>query len=143
MTIFLNLENVDRRLTDKIIKELEAEFFPNDNNLTNYFKLVYHESASTVEDSRLREDNRASIRGIELDEKDKQLDLVKQKVKDILVKIAIDNYVVTLDPHSLNEIVILKRSEAESTGALHCRHCGMEFEDQIQLGNHLRIHYMI
>ena len=143
MTIFLNLERVNRTVIDKIIKELESEFFPNDNNQTKYFKVVYNEANSMGENNALKEDNKAAIKGIQLDEKGEEINFIKQKVKDILINLAIDNYVVTLNPHCSSELVVLKRSELETDGELHCRHCGMEFEDQIQLGNHLRIHYMI
>ena len=143
MTIFLNLERVDRTPIDKIIKELESEFFPNDNNQTKYFKVVYNEANSMGQNNALKEDNKAAIKGIQLDEKSEEINFIKQKVKDILINLAIDNYVVTLNPHCSSELVVLKRSELETDEELHCRHCGMEFEDQIQLGNHLRIHYMI
>jgi len=139
----VNLENVDRWLTEKITKEMESEFFPNNNNQTNYFKLVYFEPALGGNDNNLQEGDKVSLRGIELDENVEQVGMVKQKVKDILIKLSIDNYVVTVNPNSGLELVVLKRTEVETTGELHCRHCGMEFEDQIQLGNHLRIHYMI
>ena len=125
------------------MKELESEFFPNDNNRTKYFKILYFESASMGENNALQEDINAAIKGIELNDKGEEVDFIKQKVKDILIKLAINNYVVTSSPHSSTELVILERSEGELDGELHCRHCGMEFEDQIQLGNHLRIHYMI
>jgi hypothetical protein len=42
-----------------------------------------------------------------------------------------------------NQIVIVKREHAERLGIYHCRHCGMAFEDEIQLSNHLRMHHMI
>ena len=125
------------------MKELESEFFPNDNNRTKYFKILYFESTSMGENKALPENINSAIKGIELEEKGEEIDFIKQKVKDILIKLAINNYIVTLSPHSSTELVILKRSEGELDGELHCRHCGMEFEDQIQLGNHLRIHYMI
>jgi hypothetical protein len=143
LTIFVNLENVDGRLTEKITKEMESEFFPNDNNRTNYFKLVYFEPALGGNDNNHQESNKESLRRIELDENGEQISIVKQKVKDILIKLSIDNYVVTVDPNSDLELVISKRTEVKTAGELHCRHCGMEFEDMIQLGNHLRIHYMI
>ena len=143
MTIFLNLERVNRTVIDKIIKELESEFFPNDNNQTKYFKVVYNDANSMGQNNALKEDNKAAIKGIQLDEKSEEINFIKQKVKDILINLAIDNYVVTLNPHCSSELVVLKRSDLETDGELHCRHCGMEFEDQIQLGNHLRIHYMI
>lgn len=143
LTILVNLENVDRWLAEKITKEMESEFFPNDNNQTNYFKLVYFEPSQVDNDNNRQGGDKLSLRGIELDENGDQISIVKQKVKDILIKLSIDNYVVTVDPNSDLELLVLKRTEVENAGELYCRHCGMEFGDQIQLGNHLRIHYMI
>ena len=85
MTIFLNLERVNRTVIDKIIKELESEFFPNDNNQTKYFKVVYNEANSMGENNALKEDNKAAIKGIQLDEKGEEINFIKQKVKDILI----------------------------------------------------------
>ena len=30
----------------------------------------------------------------------------------------------------------------ESAGMVHCRHYGMEFQDEIHLGNHFRMHFL-
>ena len=143
LTIFLNLENVDRELSFKVIKEIESEFFSDDNDQTNYFRLVYFDPLPEVRDRNMKDDRSLPIRGIELDENSKQLNKIKQKVKDILIRNSVSDYMVITDPETPNNLIVLKRSGLQSQSELHCRHCGMEFDDQIQLGNHLRIHYMI
>jgi hypothetical protein len=40
-------------------------------------------------------------------------------------------------------ILIMKRTEGESIGIFHCRHCAIEFDDEIQLSSHLRLHFFI
>lgn len=143
LTVFLNLENVDRELALKMIKEIESEFFPDDDDQTNYLRLVYSDPSPKLGDHNAEDDKSLHIRGIELDENIKQINKIKQKVKDILIRNSISDYIVTTNPKIPNGLMVLKRSGAQSSSELHCRHCGMEFDDQIQLGNHLRIHYMI
>jgi hypothetical protein len=144
LTIFLNLEKVDRELAIMIVNEIRSEFCTNENNQTNYFKVVYPEPTPEVGKHNLLDDKSLPIRGIELDENAKQIKEIKQKLKDILIRNYIADYIVTIDPGTQNNLIVLKRSElVQYALELHCRHCGMEFEDEIQLGNHLRIHYMI
>jgi hypothetical protein len=144
LTIFLNLEKVDRELVTLIVKEIRSEFFAADNHQTNYLNLVYSEPPPDLGNHNMPDDESLSIRGIELNENTKQINKIKRKVKDILIRNYIADCIVTMDPRSQNDLIVLKRSELlQSAGELHCRHCGMEFEDEIQLGNHLRIHYMI
>ena len=40
LPIFINLEHIESRIKTIIIREIESEFFPNDNNQTNYFLLI-------------------------------------------------------------------------------------------------------
>ena len=143
MSIFLNLENVDREIVYKILRWIESEFFSDDNYQTNYLKLVYFNPPSKHGDRGLGNDNSMVIRGIELDENSKQINKIKQKVKDILIRNSVSKYIVINDPIMQDVLIVLDRLTAQSSGHIHCRHCGMEFDDEIQLGNHLRIHYMI
>ncbi len=64
-------------------------------------------------------------------------------IKDILIERRIHDYVVVQDVEEKDKIVILKREYGEQLGIYHCRHCGMAFEDEIQLSAHLRMHYFI
>jgi hypothetical protein len=65
-----------------------------------------------------------------------------QKIKDALIKNRIGDYVAT-KYHEEDKIVILKRANAEQQGIYHCRHCGMEFDDNVKLGVHMRLHYLM
>jgi mRNA-degrading endonuclease RelE of RelBE toxin-antitoxin system len=71
------------------------------------------------------------------------ISLVKQKLKDTLIKNKIRDYVVMVDLEDQNRIIILKKEHAKTLGVHHCPHCGMEFENEIQLSVHQRIHYMV
>ena len=69
--------------------------------------------------------------------------MIKQRLKDTLIKNKIRDYVVMVDLEDQNKIIILKKEHAKSLGIHHCPHCGMEFENEIQLSVHQRIHYMV
>ena len=87
--------------------------------------------------------NPGSTKGVELNENSDHINKIKHKIRDILIKNSISDYVVTLDRNATNTILVMQRTKAESMGNFHCRHCGMEFNDEIQLINHLRIHFFI
>jgi len=87
-------------------------------------------------------DNNHNI--ITLDSDDKSdLRSIERMAKDILIKRRIHDYVVIQDEKEENKIIILKREHGEQLGIYHCRHCGMAFEDEIQLSAHLRMHYLM
>ena len=69
--------------------------------------------------------------------------MIKQRLKDTLLKNKISDYVVMVDLEDQNRIIILKKEHAKTLGVHHCLHCGMEFENEIQLSVHQRIHYMV
>jgi hypothetical protein len=69
--------------------------------------------------------------------------MIKQKLKDTLIKNKIRDYVVMVDLEDQTRIIILKKEHAKTLGVHHCLHCGMEFENEIQLSVHQRIHYMV
>ena len=71
------------------------------------------------------------------------ISMIKQRLKDSLIKNKIRDYVVMVDLEDQNKIIILKKEHAKSLGIHHCPHCGMEFENEIQLSIHQRIHYMV
>jgi mRNA-degrading endonuclease RelE of RelBE toxin-antitoxin system len=74
---------------------------------------------------------------------DNNISMIKQRLKDSLIKNKIRDYVVMVDLEDQNKIIILKKEHAKTLGLHHCPHCGMEFENEIQLSVHQRIHYMI
>ena len=73
--------------------------------------------------------------------KENNIHAIKQRLKDVLTKSSIRDYVAVTDPEERNKIVILKKDHAEQLGVYHCLHCGMSFENQIQLSTHQRMHY--
>ena len=73
--------------------------------------------------------------------KENNAHIIKQRLKDVLMKSRIRDYVAVTDPEEKNKIVIVKKEHAETLGVYHCLHCGMSFENQIQLSTHQRIHY--
>ena len=66
-----------------------------------------------------------------------------QKIKDVLIKNRISDYVAIKHHKDEDKVVILTRADAERHGIYHCRHCGMEFDDSIELSVHMRLHYVI
>jgi hypothetical protein len=143
MVIFINLEHLPFETKMKVLREIEIEFFPNDNNRTDYYRIIYHDNSTENDDKRNSEKRNDMIKGIEIEEQIDMINEIKLKLKEILVRLAIADFVVTKDSNSYESLTFLERSNAESKGILHCRHCGMEFEDEMQLGNHLRIHFII
>lgn len=71
------------------------------------------------------------------------ISMTKRRLIDTLLKNKIRDYVVMVDLEDQNGIIILKKEQAKTLGVHHCLHCGMEFENEIQLSVHQRIHYMI
>ena len=71
------------------------------------------------------------------------ISMTKQRLKDSLIKNKIRDYVVMVDLEDQNKIMILKKEHAKTLGLHHCPHCGMEFENEIQLSVHQRVHYMV
>ena len=80
---------------------------------------------------------------ITLDKGKSDIKKIERMIKDILIKRRIDDYVVIQDAKEKDKIVILGREHGEQIGIYHCRHCGMAFEDEIQLTAHQRIHFSI
>lgn len=71
------------------------------------------------------------------------ISMIKQRLKDTLIKNKIRDYVVMVDLEDQNRIIILKKEHAKTLGVHHCLHCGLEFENEIQLSVHQRIHYLV
>jgi len=69
--------------------------------------------------------------------------MIKQRLKDILIKNRIRDFVAMVDLEDQNRIIIIKKEHAQTLGVHHCPHCGMEFENEIQLSVHQRIHYIV
>ena len=122
---------------------MELEFFPNDNNLTHYYSIVFSENIDKGESQGRTTYDPATVKGVELNENLDHINDIKHKIRDIMLRNTITEYVVTRDRNSNNTIHVMKRTGGESVGIFHCRHCAMEFDDEIQLSSHLRMHYLI
>lgn len=122
-----------------IIHDIDTEYRHHHHSLKDLTNLRYDDDKRDIS-SRI--DNNHNI--ITLDGDDKSdLQKIERMIKDILIRRRIHDYVVIQNAKEENEIVILKREHGERLGIYHCRHCGMAFEDEIQLSTHLRMHYLI
>ncbi len=87
--------------------------------------------------------NPVDIYYLTLEEKEIYLPKIQDIIKEILINRAIGDHIVVIDPSEKEKLVVIKRSHGEYLGSHHCRHCGMEFDDEVQLSNHFRIHFFI
>ncbi len=122
---------------------MEVEFFPNDNNFPHYYSIIYGENIDNGENQGRASYDPATVKGVELKENLEHITDIKHKIRAIMLRNSITEYVVTRDRNSNDTILVMKRTEGESVGIFHCRHCAMEFDDEIQLSSHLRMHYLI
>jgi hypothetical protein len=131
------------RLHLVVVIEIELEFVP--ENLKSI--ILYELDREYRHQNRLKHtkvdfDNNRNI--ITLDGGyNSDLQKTERMVKDILIKRRINEYVAVPHAERENKIIILKREHSEQQGIYHCRHCGMAFDDEIQLSTHLRMHYFI
>lgn len=141
--MYIDLENIDADTRSVLLRDMELEFFPNDNNLTHYYNIINSEDTNTGEIGGRVSYDPATVKGVELDENLDHINDIKHKIRDIMLRNSITDYVATRDRQSTNTILVMKRTSGESMGIFHCRHCAMEFDDEIQLSSHLRMHYFI
>jgi hypothetical protein len=120
-----------------IIHDIDREH-RHHHNLKNHTNVRYDDDDKVISP---RIDNNPDIITLDSDESD--LQKIERMIKDILIKRRIPDYVVVQDVEEEDKIVILKREHGEQLGIYYCRHCGMAFEDEIQLSAHLRMHYFI
>ena len=143
MAVYIDLENIDANTRSVLLRDMELEFFPNDNNLTRYYNIVYAENVDNGDIQGRASYDPATVKGVELNENLEHIHDIKHKIRDMMLRNSITEYVVTRDRNSINTILIMKRTSGESIGIFHCRHCAMEFDDEIQLSSHLRMHLFI
>ncbi len=143
MAVYIDLENIDANTRSVLLRDMELEFFPNDNNLTRYYNIVYAENIDNGDIQGRASYDPATVKGVELNENLEHIHDIKHKIRDMMLRNSITEYVVTRDRNSINTILIMKRTSGESIGIFHCRHCAMEFDDEIQLSSHLRMHLFI
>ena len=143
MTVYIDLENIDANTRSVLLRDLELEFFPNDNNLTRYYNIIYTENIEKGDIQGRSNYDPATVKGVELNDNLEHINYIKHKIRDIILRNSIAEYVVTRDRNSTNTINVMKRTSGESMGIFHCRHCAMEFDEEIQLSCHLRMHFFI
>jgi len=143
LSIYIDLENIDTNTRSVLLRDMELEFFPNDNNLTRYYNIIYTENIEKGDIQGRSNYDPATVKGVELNDNLEHINYIKHKIRDIILRNSIAEYVVTRDRNSTNTINVMKRTSGESMGIFHCRHCAMEFDNEIQLSSHLRIHYFI
>jgi hypothetical protein len=68
---------------------------------------------------------------------------IKRRLKDVLIKNRVRDYIVISDPNCKAKIRILERNWSQNSVLYHCTHCGMEFENEVQFSIHHRIHFLI
>ena len=138
LVIRIDLEFLEENIKSEIIEDLKEDLSRSDNISNNYFKLIYD-----GDDYNNNNDASHNIKAIILEENEKHINKIKHKIKDLFINRAIDEYIVIKDEIDNNKIIILKRTHGKSKGLYHCRHCGMEFENDVQLSSHLRMHFFI
>jgi hypothetical protein len=143
LTVYIDLENIDANTRSILLRDLELEFFPNDNNLTRYYNIIYTENIDKGDIQGRPNYDPVTVKGVELNDNLEHINDIKHKIRDIILRNSIAEYVVTRDRNSTNTINLMKRTSGESMGIFHCRHCAMEFDDEIQLSCHLRMHFFI
>jgi hypothetical protein len=133
MVIKIDIHSLNEKFKSVILHDINTEYQHNLKNHTN-----------------VRDDDKEINHGIDndhhiitLDKGKGDIQKIERMIKDILIKRRIDDYVAIQDAKEKDKIVILKREHGEQLGIYHCRHCGMAFEDKIQLTAHQRIHFFI
>jgi hypothetical protein len=129
MTVKIDLSVLPQNIKVMIIKEIEKIFHSENSDNDN------HDSSQNIQYI----DN--DIIDIKIDKKT-HLKSIKQKLKDILIKNRIKEYVVISNPEEKENIIVLHRKNSEKLGIYHCHYCGMAFDNEIQLTTHHRMHYV-
>ena len=68
---------------------------------------------------------------------------IKRRLKDVLIKNRVRDYIVISNPNCKAKIRILERNWSQNSVLYHFTHCGMEFENEVQFSIHHRIHFLI
>jgi hypothetical protein len=128
MTVKIDLTVLPQNIKDVIIREIEKRFQLENSHDGNY------ESSENTQSI----DN--YIIDINVDKKT-HFQSIQQKIKDILIENRIKDYVVVSNLDEKYKIIILHRNDSEKLGIYPCHHCGLSFDNEIQLTTHHRIHY--
>ena len=135
VVIEIDISSLTENFKSVIINELDGEYHHelNVKNQTN----VEHDDGKDINP---RTDNDRNVITIDYNS---DLQKIERLIKDILIKRRIEDYVVIQDAKENNKIIVLKRHHGEQLGIYHCRHCGMAFDNEIQLSTHQRVHFFI
>lgn len=134
MVVRIDISSLPGHLRNAVMNEIgfkkRSESVPSSNN-SEISDIHKNESKTSIgaDEVRLVEEN--------------NIHTTYQKINDALLKNRIGDYVAIKHHIEEDKVVILKRDEAERQGIYHCRHCGMEFDDNVKLSVHLRLHYLM
>jgi mRNA-degrading endonuclease RelE of RelBE toxin-antitoxin system len=136
VVIEIDLSSLPKNLKSAIIDEIDGEF-DHQLNVKNQTNVEHGDGKDIILEPITIDRNVITI--------DYNIDLqkIERLIKDILIKKRIGDYVVIQDTKENNKIIILKRHHGEQLGIYHCRHCGMAFDNEIQLSTHQRVHFFI
>jgi hypothetical protein len=146
VVIKIDLNFLPANLKSIIIQDIEIEYRHHHNleHKKNVGDHNYDNKEKDIGSATIYNNNNNNIITLDRENDKNDIHRIERMIKDILIKRRIHDYVVIQDAkEGENQIIIVKRKHAEQLGVYHCRHCGMEFEDEIQLSNHLRMHYLI
>jgi hypothetical protein len=135
MVVRIGFSSLPGHLRNAIMNEIRfknrSEKVPHmgSSQISNNNKDVNHSTTNIADEVQLVEENNTHK--------------TYQKIKDALIKNRIGDYVAIKHHQDKDKVVILKRADAERHGIYHCRHCGMEFDDSIELSIHMRLHYVM
>ena len=134
MVVRIDISNLPSHLRRTLMKEI---------GLSNRFLKSPENSESKLSDIDKGRSNASDISDVIAIEDENNLHITTRKVKDALIKNGISNYVAIRHPREESKVIIVTRDEAQRHGKYHRRHCGIEFDDTVKLGVHLRLHYLI
>ena len=133
MVVRIDISNLPSHLRRMLMKEI---------GLSNRFQKSPENSESKLSDIDKGHSNASDISDVIAIDDENNLHITTHKVKDALIKNGISNYVAIRHPREESKVIIVTRDEAQRHGKYHCRHCGIEFDDTVKLGVHLRLHYL-
>ena len=134
MVVRIDISSLPSHLRRTLMKEI---------GLSNRSRKSPDNSESKLSDIDKGRSNGSDLSDVIAIDDENNLHITTRKVKDVLIKNRISNYVAIRHPREERKVIIVTRDEAERHGRYHCCHCGIEFDDTVKLGVHLRLHYLI
>ena len=134
MVVRIDISNLPSHLRNAVLNEIgfknRSESIPSSNKseISDIDKNESKSSNGAIEVRLVQENN---------------IHTIYQKIKDTLLKNRIGDFVGMKHHKERGRGIIAEEIEAERQGIYHCRHCGMEFDDNVKLSVHLRLHYLM